>query len=1757
MKKVMAIALAALLVASTPNLVTGVPIAHAAAEESFIQTYKIFPTADTYVRDGAYENDSYGAEAELLVGNGRESYLQFDLSEIDPEQVNLISANLNLYKTDKNTNTIGVNLVPSDNWNNSITYATKPEVGDSLTSLPVGGQFTLKQLDLPTESIAAEASTDGKLSLRLERIGGQYPSGFATSRAADESQRPYLEVTALSNEGIVEADKMELMQLNGKQAKIDLQLPLLGTYGSTISWSSDKPDVLENSGVVHRPEAGTGNVDVTLTANVQYRNAVSQVQLIVTVMQQVSAETLTLYPEVDTYVRDGAAYANVSNGASDEIVVGNGREMYMRFNLEPLRAVNEEMIMVDAVLNLYKKDTNSNTLVVTEVEDDSWDGSITWNTKPSFGDEVATFNVKGSNVFVNVSLIDQVKAELNDDNGQMSIRFERLPAKYPSGFHSTRSELDKRPYLQVTAMTHEAVMDAAAEEVLYNRATTVYTDFDLPTTGKYGATISWSSSRPDVIANDGTVTRPTDGDVQVTLTATINSGSASRDYQMVYLVPQMKEIIPAHPQAYVQDSEKGAVQNKIDTQNWAAQSYQKLLSEIDSLVNKTQTDPDYVTSRMSMYWKEGERYTQGYLKSQMFDYGEGNAPVPTVRLPGMRIWNEYANVPFADRLEYSEDGSMLGVEKNVGNAEQVLIPYKETGHLIWQNNAEILQYAQKAAFIYWLTNDEKYAKFAADIYWQWLLGTYYMNPPLDPEKSLGGPGGYEPGGISGYYDYEVIHDSLGREAALTYDFLYDYLIEHVDEYVNENIAHDEVVLEKDVTKLSGIVFKRFIDIGFVRGAKSSNWNVNGWNTILPIILSLESNDYYSDFKGKEHYLQYYTTYSTQYHDAVPDIMKDYNPVTGLWPESPGYAFGTIATILNHSLPVYKQGVDIVAINEIVEKAATAPLSWLDPRGLIIRLGDGGGGLLDYNIFEQLATYYQWTGNQAKQDEMTSIIQAGIEAGFYTRDKGNLYNIIFNVDELTPAATLPWSRTAYSEFHRHVLMKNLNDTENGLMATLSGGVSGGHLHENGLSMQLYGKGWALGPNTHSYESYWSEDYAITRRPAGSNTIVPGYAHGPVTVNAIEPAPAPGELTNANAISDYVQFSDLSASEKRRQVSIIRTSPTTGYYVDVFRSDQIDNDYIYHNLGDEMVVMDDAGQPLALTPDDNFTGYGQYEFFENPEKIDYTGDFNVEWTINRTEPDLKMAMWMKGQENRTIYAVDSYKSSRSSYSAPEGIGFDPTPTVIVRQNANNAWTAPFVAVFEPFEGDNKSIERISDFGTSGNFAGVQVESKPLSEELEGRKEYILSASDNETYSPNDMIDFKAMYGVASINDTGFQYLYLGQGQLIRYGDFALSADVPVAASLEPKEEGYVYSSTGAVAVTLPYDVAADAATVKLSYEVNGQWTDASQMVVDEAAHTISALVPAGYDVLLRVEAEVTEQPGEHWAAATVSGPATAHAGQSVTLNVGVDQVEQGFNAMDVIVQYDPSKLEFEMTTGENGVMELAEEAVSSTRDNFHIIATAVRPTEGQIRIIAIGAGENGLVTNSGALFELNGRIKADAPLGHALTSLAGFEVSRDGTAGMIHIAGAYHSTTIGQTPVNTDKSALEQAIATAQALLSKAVEGDKIGQYAVGSKAILQTAIGTANAVLGNNYATQAQVDAATGALHAANQQFRTTFISLVEGQTQITIRDLSIIAKYFGATSQDPNWNDIVKADLFGEGEINIRVLAAIAQMILTDWGMSQ
>lgn len=754
-----------------------------------------------------------------------------------------------------------------------------------------------------------------------------------------------------------------------------------------------------------------------------------------------------------------------------------------------------------------------------------------------------------------------------------------------------------------------------------------------------------------------------------------------RNYLLLLFAAFFLPVRAQHPRLYVTDSEKDVVSRKIASEPWATMVYDRLKCKLDSYAVRHQQNPEWLLSRMAMYWRDGERYTQCWLKNEVWERGEGNAPVPTVRMPGMRIWNKYQNVPLAERTPYNGSGDMWAYE--IGDStRKVLVPYQQSGHLIRGNNVEILTLAEQSAFLYWLTSDEKYGRLAADIFNQWVVGTYYMRPILDPGRSSKGFGGYEPGGILGYYDYEQIHDDLALHGALIYDMAYDYINSHPHSHL-ANIG-------KTTKEVADSVFKRFIDIGMVRGGKSGNWNVNGWNMMILPILMLDDDSQYADGHGRSYYLHYLINESTPYHDALPDILKVYDPETGLWPESPGYAFGTINMLTDFALLLKRQGIDIVKSNPIFQKAALAFLPWMDSRANMIVFGDSRGGPANFNTVENLYTYYTQTCDTVNANLMAATLRKGIELGSYSRMNASWQGLC-SYEPLNSAfcQNQQTMRNSYSPFHRVVTMRSADDQ---LMSVVYGGRKGAHLSQNGLALQLYGFGYALAPDAAGYVSYWSDDYQYHQTATGSNTILPGYLDGDITLNAL-------------MCDSLVNFVDMSASEKRRSVVIVSTGHGRGYYIDVFRSDTDVSDYLMHIVGKSLKLNDAKGRDLKMVKHDTICRKASrgYDYFQNIRSAQYGKNFQAFWQIDERSG---MQMWMAGAKGREIVVCDAPHSTLLSDVTPHDLGKVPhkVPTLIVRQSTN-AWQQPFVAVYEPVE-EESVVESVKCVRISNNQVDIVV-------------------------------------------------------------------------------------------------------------------------------------------------------------------------------------------------------------------------------------------------------------------------------------------------------------------------------------------------------------------------------------------------------------------------------------------------------------------
>ncbi len=131
---------------------------------------------------------------------------------------------------------------------------------------------------------------------------------------------------------------------------------------------------------------------------------------------------------------------------------------------------------------------------------------------------------------------DWVKQSINAGDQYAIYRLQTVIAGY-----YVYKEGDQAPKLSITTMTDQEAVDAAKAELTLPASTK--TNLNLPTTGSYGTEITWVSDKPEVIANDGTVTRQ-QTDVDVKLTATIKKGQAETEKDITVKVLMQSETTP-------------------------------------------------------------------------------------------------------------------------------------------------------------------------------------------------------------------------------------------------------------------------------------------------------------------------------------------------------------------------------------------------------------------------------------------------------------------------------------------------------------------------------------------------------------------------------------------------------------------------------------------------------------------------------------------------------------------------------------------------------------------------------------------------------------------------------------------------------------------------------------------------------------------------------------------------------------------------------------------------------------------------------------------------------------------------------------------------------------------------------------------------------------------------------------------------------------------------------------------------------------
>ncbi|MFD1316378.1 heparinase II/III domain-containing protein [Namhaeicola litoreus] len=785
------------------------------------------------------------------------------------------------------------------------------------------------------------------------------------------------------------------------------------------------------------------------------------------------------------------------------------------------------------------------------------------------------------------------------------------------------------------------------------------------------------------------------------------------------------------PFILVKADDRAGILQKIEKQAWAKDTYSIFIEKIQPEVKSHQTNPE------------------AFLKGMPFDW----AKVQKGEIP-----------PFYKTIHIQN-----GKPSNLDNAT------KEE----WKNGRKLirfLQIAQDCAIAYYLTEDEKYAECAIDI-----LNGFTQSVLQSKVSDWHGRGGW----LFPDDGFREVRE-IGVKVPIIYDFIAEYIRKGGKPYDIFQKSKIEFPQEK-----AQQVFRTYADITINYGHIGSNHPVLEAPSLVYNALAME------DETERNQLLSYFLTENTENQDALPVMANNYKNEGDIWPETSQYLNG-VATILTRLMLVVNRYDPTLHLGERYSNVLFA-LPALDylvyPNNEIIRWGDGKRhGKPNYSSYEDAYLL----GEMDEVDKVTNkfgpLIQRALDEGKYGRnDIDAVLMHGLNLPDTTNAFELP--RTDKVDHAGIFLQRNLtnsNKAENDLMCFV-GGAHMVHGHAEGMNIELYGKGQVLGVDNGrgSYQQDIHENYS--RIWASHNSvIVNGSSQGEggwanlginkVQLIAMEPKPmqkAVSPLYSFTQTSFIDDKGNQAEARQERTLALIRTSETTGYYVDVFRSkSNLPNeyhDYLYHNIGDKLTFLN---KNLALKPTPNrYMSNGNEEWIQNKKyrnpgwhffkevetSLTYSKDVKFQFSIEKLEKSpIYMKVHMPGFDNREYTKV----MAPHTFEAPKPYDELPTPTLVVRKKGD-AWSSPFVAVYEPFSGnmDNASIVSVEKLEQNGIYKGLKIISSINKSRL---VQYVITQSKDEVYQDkNRGIYFKGIFAIITTNaQNDLQNVYIGEGEKLSF-------------------------------------------------------------------------------------------------------------------------------------------------------------------------------------------------------------------------------------------------------------------------------------------------------------------------------------------------------------------------------------------------------
>lgn len=864
-----------------------------------------------------------------------------------------------------------------------------------------------------------------------------------------------------------------------------------------------------------------------------------------------------------------------------------------------------------------------------------------------------------------------------------------------------------------------------------------------------------------------------------------------------------------HPHILVSDKDREAVLRKIQSASWAGSVYASMLNRIDPYVEKHRNDPEWILDRYQMNWHPGRHYTDFYAsRSLLIDSMGGNAPVPTVRvamqgrIPVNKNGRAYRMPAIEELVPRDTSGYMLLTDPDTHQKERV----KPRGY-IESVNSRINTLALEASILYWLTGKEAYAKFAADILDQFAAGAWYQQP-------IHGPGSF------GFIGLQTLNDQVYQPLILAYDFLYPYL----------KASGYEMKYYEDV-------FEKFARTALHNGYWNNNWYAAESTTLIYAALSLRDEtrrQYYLD-----HFFEKDIKNGSWGHLSLRTTVDTWLTPDGHWKEPGGYHTYPVSNLLKAALALEKNGYPVFSAYPSLFRAATVMMKYVYPNLRISSFGDSGRAIQSSEMLE-IALVFAGKYAPGEIPGLLAAYKMLAGSGLYAREKNNSYGLLCFLPEIRERETdetYRWKRSGVLDFARFYLQRNGMDKETGLMYTIQCATYN-HNHVNGMSMELYGCGEVMGidpgtgpyyehPLHKEYFSQWAAHNTVVAGGRSSSVPFSGGAGtkriGELHMQAMEPRPEKEALSPDVSFTD-TRYTDISTgTRQQRTMALVRTSPRTGYYVDLFRSDHSQrNDYMYHNTGRSVSLTTADGHPVVLEPGRIDTVEKDYPGFRYIRSVQTSGKYEsgivAAFRMDASPEDAYMRVLIPGGKDRRYYTGLSPESKTAGAYSNR-----PVPTLMV-QTLSEAWTNPFALVFEPYRGTgNHSVETVTKLPVedASRHLLLHVKNKDRSEQ------YVFQGCDSSGELRGRQYAFAGHFGVASLSGDTLHYLYLGCGRKISFaGCTVQAAEGTASCDVRFSASGMEIAADAPLDITLKgrkirrIELVRDGKTVSLPFRRNGK-------------------------------------------------------------------------------------------------------------------------------------------------------------------------------------------------------------------------------------------------------------------------------------------------------------------------------------------------